>query len=156
MNGSRRCSMCKKVKSLEDFPRAKHQPEGRGYYCRICQRRYNEAYRKAKPEHHQIKDEGWYIRQRARMKVYQAAHPEVVRAAVNRRRARRLAGRVEPYIIAEVCERDSWTCQICMVYVGPEAPFHIDHIVPLHKGGSDTKDNVRFTHPLCNQSRTDY
>jgi 5-methylcytosine-specific restriction endonuclease McrA len=33
---------------------------------------------------------------------------------------------------------------------GWEQGLHIDHLVPLAKGGSDTLENVRPTHGLCN------
>jgi hypothetical protein len=36
MTGSRRCSRCKVVKPLEDFPRHRSQPLGRGYHCKVC------------------------------------------------------------------------------------------------------------------------
>lgn len=31
-----------------------------------------------------------------------------------------------------------------------ELGFHVDHLVPLSKGGSDTLENVRPTHAVCN------
>lgn len=33
---------------------------------------------------------------------------------------------------------------------GWESGLHIDHFIPISKGGSDTLDNVRPTHALCN------
>jgi 5-methylcytosine-specific restriction endonuclease McrA len=31
-----------------------------------------------------------------------------------------------------------------------EKSLHIDHLIPISKGGSDTLENVRPTHALCN------
>ena len=33
---------------------------------------------------------------------------------------------------------------------GWETSLHIDHLVPISKGGSDSLDNVRPTHGQCN------
>ena len=38
---------------------------------------------------------------------------------------------------------------------GWEQGLHIDHVIPISKGGSDTLDNVRPTHALCNLSKND-
>jgi 5-methylcytosine-specific restriction endonuclease McrA len=34
-----------------------------------------------------------------------------------------------------------------------EEDLHIDHVVPIAKGGSDTAENVAVTHRLCNLTR---
>jgi 5-methylcytosine-specific restriction endonuclease McrA len=32
---------------------------------------------------------------------------------------------------------------------------HLDHVIPLSKGGNDTPDNVRTTHAKCNMAKGD-
>ena len=48
-----------------------------------------------------------------------------------------------------VLERDDGVCGICGGDVDP-FDFHVDHIIPLSRGGSHTFDNVQASHPLCN------
>ena len=72
------------------------------------------------------------------------------------RRARRFAVVREPYRFAEIAERDGWVCGICDAPVDPSlthpapASGSIDHIVPLSRGGADTRANVQLAHLGCN------
>ncbi len=67
----------------------------------------------------------------------------------------------EPYTRQEILERDSYLCWICGGPVDLSAPYrmgnpgwevypHLDHVIPLSKGGSDTPANVRTAHARCN------
>lgn len=59
--------------------------------------------------------------------------------------------RTERFSNQDVVDRDKWICGICgQPIVGK---FHIDHIVPLAQGGSDTLDNVQMAHPTCNNRK---
>lgn len=40
-------------------------------------------------------------------------------------------------------------CHICGDPV-PANRFHVDHVVPLSRGGKDEWDNLDIAHPLCN------
>lgn len=58
-----------------------------------------------------------------------------------------------------IYERDSWVCQICgdptsrtYDHNDPKSPT-LDHIIPRSKGGSDSVDNLRLAHALCNSLR---
>jgi 5-methylcytosine-specific restriction endonuclease McrA len=76
-----------------------------------------------------------------------------------RRRAAKRGGASEPYTLAEIAKRDQGRCQLCggqvpMVVKVPEllAPT-IDHIVPVSKGGDDTRANVQLAHFVCNSRK---
>ena len=45
--------------------------------------------------------------------------------------------------------RDRGTCGICGRAVDA-ADFHLDHVIPLLRGGSDHVNNLQLAHPLCN------
>lgn len=69
-----------------------------------------------------------------------------------RRRARLAEVESEPYTLAEIAERDGFKCGLCgrgvdmdLKYPHPRSAS-VDHIVPLSKGGSDLKSNVRLAH----------
>ena len=80
---------------------------------------------------------------------------EVSRAAQLRRKARMLK-QTEPTSLrwrrADIIERDKSMCFWCKTVVAPE-DLHIDHVVPIAKGGSDSAENVAVTHRLCNLTR---
>lgn len=72
--------------------------------------------------------------------------------ATRRRRARLLSVDREPYTLAQIAERDGFRCGICgrkvdmaLKFPHPRSPS-VDHIIPLSKGGDDTKANVRLAH----------
>ena len=54
----------------------------------------------------------------------------------------------------EILKRDSFTCQYC----GRKAPnviLHVDHIIPVSKGGTNIKTNLVTACQDCNLGKTD-
>ncbi len=49
----------------------------------------------------------------------------------------------------DIFERDSGVCHICKLPVSRDS-FHVDHIIPISKGGKHVPENVATSHPLCN------
>lgn len=70
------------------------------------------------------------------------------------RRRARIAGAavVEPISRAEIIERDQSTCHLCGGLVSAD-DIHIDHIVPLSRGGNHSADNVAVAHSMCNMRK---
>ena len=75
------------------------------------------------------------------------------------RRARRKSRTVEHIDRREIFNRDNYTCHICneatdatVRHPSPMAPT-IDHVIPLAKGGTHTKDNIKTAHSRCNTSK---
>jgi len=58
---------------------------------------------------------------------------------------------------AEIWKRDQGVCGICSNSRGPvdETNWHLDHIIPVSKGGLHTLENVQVSHPFCNLSKKD-
>lgn len=50
-----------------------------------------------------------------------------------------------------VYARDKGRCGICGITVYGD--FHIDHVIPLSKGGEHSYANVQVAHPKCNQEK---
>lgn len=73
-----------------------------------------------------------------------------------KRRAKTLKIQVEKIKYNEIFERDLWVCNLCGKPVDKTKKYpdamsaSLDHIIPLSKGGSHTKDNVQLAHLLCN------
>lgn len=74
------------------------------------------------------------------------------------RRARKRRVESEPYTTMEIAERDGWRCGVCRRKVRSDLEWphprsaSVDHIVPLSRGGDDTRANVRLAHLRCNLS----
>jgi hypothetical protein len=78
-------------------------------------------------------------------------------ARSNKARAERYGveyeGNIDPL---EILNRDNWLCHICshpigQSYVWPDGRSgSMDHVVPVSKGGSHTRDNLKAAHLRCN------
>jgi 5-methylcytosine-specific restriction endonuclease McrA len=51
-----------------------------------------------------------------------------------------------------IYDRDGGRCHVCGKQTS-RSNFHIDHLIPRSKGGSDAAGNLAVTHPFCNQTR---
>ncbi len=79
-------------------------------------------------------------------------HPERYREIQSRRKAQKLHTQVEKVDFKAVLEDAKGRCGIC------GEPFDLfgidfDHIVPLAKGGTHTRDNLQATHSRCNRAK---
>lgn len=104
--------------------------------------------RKWREEHPEFfASEEYKARELARLKEYQKTPDQREKRRVRQaaRRARSCE-RLEPLV---VLERHDGVCGICGGDVDPFA-FHMDHIVPLARGGAHTYANLQPAHPSCN------
>ena len=69
-----------------------------------------------------------------------------------RRRAQKLRLPSEHVDFTFVLCRDAGICGICQYPVDP-TDWHLDHVIPLSKGGHHTYANVQVAHPDCNQHK---
>lgn len=65
------------------------------------------------------------------------------------RRARKRGAFVERVSPQVVFDRDEGVCQICKEPIGDQV-WHIDHVIPLAKGGLHCYANVQLSHGICN------
>jgi 5-methylcytosine-specific restriction endonuclease McrA len=142
-----------------------------------------KAYRKAHPEKHNAHNRNWYANNREvsaeRRKAYYEANIERVRkvnkkwrdankdkkaAHWHKRRATILGNEHTPYTKEEMLLTYGTDCHVCGDPVDLNAPrqpgrlgwekgLHIDHLVPVSKGGADSLANVRPSHGRCNLSK---
>ena len=58
----------------------------------------------------------------------------------------------------QIKERDNFTCQCCKANPSGfhEIKWHIDHIIPVSKGGSDEDSNLQLLCSKCNLIKRDY
>lgn len=128
-----------------------------------------QKYRKSHPEVIARRDAKYYIKNKERLnektKTWRTDNPEKY-AELNRRkervrRARKFDNGSLPYSEQQVLELHGALCHLCKTEIDLTAPrspgvdgwengLHIDHVLPLSKGGADILDNVRPAHGLCN------
>lgn len=125
-----------------------------------------KAWREANPEWHRRLMREWAKTPKGRArsaaraqaardagKDWKRANPEAWRRMKSNHEAKRRAAKqtteVEPIDRMAVYERDQGRCGICGDPVDVRA-FHLDHVIPLCKGGPHTYANVQVAHPLCN------
>jgi len=79
----------------------------------------------------------------------------------SRDRARKKGLKTEYYTRQHIFDRDGYNCYICNTPVDLTVPHvqgqpgwemypHIEHVIPLAKGGDDTLENVKIAHAICN------
>lgn len=57
-------------------------------------------------------------------------------------------------VLIKVLRRDQQVCQLCHEWV-PETDIHLDHIIPISKGGPTSVDNLRVLCSSCNLKKLD-
>lgn len=83
------------------------------------------------------------------------------KAAKIKRRYQLASTQVEPIRVDEIFDRDGWVCQECGTSVSKSLDVNddrypnLDHVIPLAKGGTHTKENVRCTCRKCNIEKSD-
>lgn len=90
-------------------------------------------------------------REAARAATRRYHHTEVglqkKRDSMGRRRAQTNGG--DAVDLGELYLRDGGLCHICCLLVD-ERDWHLEHVVPLSKGGLHVWGNVAVSHPACN------
>lgn len=72
-----------------------------------------------------------------------------------------MGAKVKRRRIRQLLERDGDCCQLCKAPIeltlqrdDPMA-VTLDHLIPRSRGGSNSVDNLRLAHRICNQRRAD-
>jgi 5-methylcytosine-specific restriction endonuclease McrA len=97
----------------------------------------------------------------AQRKQFMKDNPHKVREIARKRRATKRANGWEKYTEAQVLELHGAVCHICGNPIdltldrrigkeGWEMSLHIDHVIPISKGGPDKLSNVKPSHGKCN------
>lgn len=99
---------------------------------------YNQVYREKNRE---------AVKKKA--KEYRDANPLVKRASEAKRRAikKKSGGSYKPQEIKDLITKQKNKCIYCKSVLNK---YHIDHIVPIISGGSNSIDNIQILCPTCN------
>lgn len=168
------CTKCKILKSTTEFNVKKSSYDGLKPWCRSCQKIDAKRYRDLNREKlNRDSRERYYTDPNVKLskrkwekanpdkvyagtKRYRARHPDKAAAWNAVRRAKVVATRTEYVNYEEIYEYYNYECYLCneaidltVTWPHPKSKS-MDHIIPLAKGGSHTRDNLAPAHAQCN------
>ena len=120
---------------------------------------YQLHYRRKEPVCEPCKKAGYeYLKKYQKHSVKRQEMKNIQKA---RRRARLKNSITESYTLAQIFITYGYACYLCNKPIDMSAPrqsgkpgwklgLHIDHVIDIQYGGSDTLENVRPTHGICN------
>ena len=166
------CAKCGESKTLADFHKSKASRDGMAYTCKPCAKERTHAYRLAhKEEGVKYRRAYWPAYQKSNkdkiagytkkyrlankdkivkyQRAYGKAHPEVSAKSVNKRRALKAGNGVFSVSDKELKRIRNSDCTHC----GAVGPSHIDHVIPLSRGGAHSLGNLMPLCKSCNSSK---
>ena len=174
------CSKCKAIKQIKEFSKSKVGKDGVRSQCKACMAAYNVAYRAANREttaayyaanrdNKSASQSAWCYANRdaisaryaanpgkvaAQQAEYRAANPDKMAAKARNRRARKrnAHGSHTAADIRRIFDAQRGLCANCHARLlkSGKQKFHVDHIVPLVRGGSNWPDNLQLLCKPCN------
>lgn len=112
------------------------------------------AWRAANPGKGRATDAAWRAanpeKKRLSRASWRANHPEAARIHHQNRRARKKAapGKLSKGLSAKLFKLQKGKCPCCKQPLGDDC--HLDHIIPLALGGTNTDDNMQLLRAKCN------
>jgi hypothetical protein len=159
------CSACHEPKSLAEFYNDRSKKDGLASSCKPCSSEHSRLWKESNPERARERARKWRAanpeKNHENYLQWRTEDPERYRKqkynAVHRTRALKAGGEVDESLdIFTVFEEENYICGICGDAIDPflrnrhPEMATIDHIIPLSKGGSHTRDNVQTAHLSCN------
>jgi 5-methylcytosine-specific restriction endonuclease McrA len=135
--------------------RERLRPKRRAYYQRPEVKKriaeQSKAWHKNNPEKVREKSKRWALKNRHKIRIYAAS-------GTQKRRAFKLGNTINPVAINKFVRGIRATKQVACYYCKNKTAgktAHIDHIVPLSKGGAHSVTNLCASCPSCNQHKHD-
>lgn len=161
-----RCKICQEVKPLNAFNLWKDGPRGRQKVCKECRKAqgqtdgakaYRRAYRQANLVRARARDRARHQRDKPKRLAAAKAYRKVRgrRAECANRRAKKLAaeGSYTPADVQMLIKQQNGRCHWCGKKL--VKGYHVDHRIPLAKGGSNWPSNLVIAHAMCNSLKQD-
>lgn len=137
------------------------------------QKKYSAVYRIKNKEYLAQQKKSYYLKNKDHIAIYKKEYAKTHKNIITKYRkawtkkdyaknptkallkyhARR-AETTNKIISKDIYNWKSKICGICNTLI--EGKFHIDHRIPLIKGGSHTLDNLQLAHPICNMIKHDH
>lgn len=159
---SKRCNVCEFVKSSDEFWVSKNgrTKDGLMNTCKECSKARRRAWAAKNRDREQEYNRQNYEshKEEFSQRAYQwrqdnpDRYKEIKRMSQSTRRAQIKDAFIEDVDPAIVYKMHGGMCGVCRDFVEYDN-FHVDHIVPLAKGGQHGYINVQPAHSFCNLSK---
>lgn len=142
----------------KDIVKARHYSREWKRNNRTRVRAYNNEWQKKHPEQKKI----WAARYRSRHKEKIAAKMKIWRNknsarlkiySRSQRHARRALGTIPDWLYLKLLIVQKYKCRHCETRLERNAKPHMDHILPVSKGGTNAKENLQLLCEKCNLSK---
>ena len=166
------CKQCGEEKPLSDYAKGKKNLDGHRPICKTCTKEYaakyrlenaekrkkaQDAWREKNLEQQRVYKQNYYLENKesvtARVDAWREKNPDIYRTWFENRRARKLAvgGKLTLGLSFKLFELQKGKCACCKKPLGSD--YHMDHIIPLALGGSNTDDNIQLLRAKCNKQK---
>lgn len=163
------CKNCLQEKDLTEYYKRKGTKDGRYGVCKVCAKEYQAEKRRADPEKYRKQCADWYENNKEyakemarkwladnkdRRAAYVRANSEKAAAHTAKRRAMYKHGvEAMPDEELEEVQYLYWLAKDLGVITGEK--YHVDHIIPLSKGGEHRLHNLQILPAEVNLRKSD-
>ena len=159
------CTKCEKEQNISNFYKQKRYKDGYKSICKFCCVQLTKAWKESNPSKVTEQKNKYYElnkdKENERTKKYRSFNKDKINGYKRKRRALMLGNDHSKYTLKQVIDVYGLNCYMCDKAIDFKAPrqagkdgweygLHLDHYVPLSKGGADNLENVRPAHGLCN------
>lgn len=176
----KKCTTCDELKELSCFNKDKQKKDGLNPRCKICSRAWHhknkekarlyqkeyyennkqyhaekaKKYREENKDYLNKKKRIWYSENKEKVEAYRKQNALSYRVYSSNRRAKIKGngGSHSKEDISRIIELQKGCCAICKCSLDD---YHVDHIIPISKGGSNDSHNIQITCQACNLSKSD-
>ena len=147
-----------KLQAAREANRAKKRAYDAQYNIKNAERKraYTRQWAKENPERKRLADAAYHasidkIAERERLAKWRAENPGRKKVHENNRRERTKGSKLSPDLPDRLLKLQRGLCACCRVSLGSK--YHLDHIMPLSRGGSNTDSNIQLLCPPCNMQK---
>ena len=138
--------------------------------CRAFVNARSKSYYHANKEKFTAAKKRWQLNNLDKFRTYNRKsyqkNPSKAIIRSRNRKIKMMGNGTAPYTLEQVLDKYGAVCYLCEVAIdlslprkigidGWEMGLHLDHIIPVSKGGQDSLDNVAPTHAICNLNKRD-
>jgi 5-methylcytosine-specific restriction endonuclease McrA len=171
------CTKCKEEKPLEEFSKNSNSSDGRQYQCKVCK----AAYRASKAADIAAHRKVYYAANKEKIAAYSKKYAKENKEAIaitkklysasvggrkNRHEARSKReehiantsdGSITKQSLDDLMVAQEGKCAICSCDLDAleNRYVHMDHILPIAKGGEHKIGNIQWTCSSCNLTKSD-